>query len=434
MFEEKIKNRQARIGVVGLGYVGLPVLLAFGKNGFPVLGLDVDADKVEQLNCGRSYIHHIPEEAVRSLLETGRFQTTTDFSRASGLDAVLICVPTPLTQHREPDMRYIVATARALSPHLVANQLIVLESTTYPGTTRDVLIPELESQTVLRANRDFWVAYSPEREDPNNREFSVSNVPKVIGADHPTGLQWTESLYGAITQTTVPIGDTRVAEAAKLMENVFRSVNIALVNELKVIFDRMGIDIWQVIDVAKTKPFGYMPFFPGPGLGGHCIPIDPFYLSWKAKEYGIVTRFIELAGEINVSMPNYVMEKIQSALNRQSKSVRGSCIFILGVAYKKDVDDDRESVSFKIMETIEAQGGSADFHDPYIAVIGDKKEYPHFTGKQRAPLEDMGRYDLTVILTDHSAYDYDFIVKESRMVVDTRNACRHIQSDKIIKA
>ncbi|MCF8719364.1 nucleotide sugar dehydrogenase [Nitrospina gracilis] len=434
MLEDTIKNKEARIGVVGLGYVGLPVLLAFGKNGFPVLGLDVDGDKVEQLNCGRSYIHHIPEEEIRSLLETGRFQATTDFSCASGLSAVLICVPTPLTQHREPDMRYIVATARALSPHLTANQLIVLESTTYPGTTRDVLIPELESQTVLRANRDFWVAYSPEREDPNNREFNVSNVPKVIGADHPAGLRLTETLYGAITQTTVPIGDTRVAEAAKLMENVFRSVNIALVNELKVIFDRMGIDIWQVIEVAKTKPFGYMPFFPGPGLGGHCIPIDPFYLSWKAKEYGIVTRFIELAGEINVSMPNYVMEKIQSALNQHSKSVRGSRIFVLGVAYKKDVDDDRESVSFKIMEMIEEQGGSVDFHDPYIAVIGDKKEYPHFTGKKRTPLEEMGQYDLTVILTDHSAYDYDFIVRESRMVVDTRNACRYIQSDKIIKA
>jgi UDP-N-acetyl-D-glucosamine dehydrogenase len=431
---EKIKNKKARIGVVGLGYVGLPILIEFGRAGFPVTGLDIDSAKVDMLTKGESYIHHIPAESIREINQRGGFIATTDFSAIKNIDCMLICVPTPLTHNREPDLSYIVSTARAIAPHLRRDSLVVLESTTYPGTTREVLAPELEKGSGLKANKDFYVAFSPEREDPNNKQFKTKTIPKVIGADHPYGLDVTQALYSSIIDKTVLVSGTMTAEATKLMENIFRSVNIALVNELKVIFDRMGIDVWDVIAAASTKPFGYMPFYPGPGLGGHCIPIDPFYLTWKAREYGVSTRFIELAGEVNVSMPDFVVQKILLALNNAEKSVKGSKILILGLAYKKDVDDDRESVSFKIMETLLQLGAEVDFNDPYIPEVGSKREYPQFSGKKGVSLEQIDRYDLAVILTDHSAYDYEAIVRGAKIVVDTRNACRDIKSEKIIKA
>jgi UDP-N-acetyl-D-glucosamine dehydrogenase len=343
-------------------------------------------------------------------------------------------VPTPLNTHREPDMSFIVSTARQIAPHLRAEQMVILESTTYPGTTRDVLIPELESGSGLKANQDFHVVYSPEREDPNNKNFTTGTIPKVIGADSDYALECANTLYLSFINKTVPVSSTMAAEATKLMENIFRSVNIALVNEMKVIFDRMGIDIWEVIQAASTKPFGYMPFYPGPGLGGHCIPIDPFYLTWKAREFGITTRFIELAGEINVAMPEYVVNKILLALNEKGVSVKGSRVLILGFAYKKNIDDDRESPSYKIMELLLQYGAEVEFHDPYIESIGIKREYPQFTGKKRVSLASIDQFDITVILTDHSDYDYEAIVKQSRLVVDTRNACAKIKSDKIIKA
>ena len=434
MLLEKIKQKQARIGIIGLGYVGLPLVIEFGRAGFHVTGLDIDSTKVDRLNRGESYIKHIPSKILRELVEQKRFESTTDFSSVSDLECVLICVPTPLNSNREPDMSFIVATAQEIAPHLRKDQIVILESTTYPGTTRDVLIPELESGSGLKANQDFYVAYSPEREDPNNKDFSTSTIPKVIGADSDYALECANTLYLSFINKTVPVSSTQAAEATKLMENIFRSVNIALVNELKVIFDKMGIDIWEVIEAASTKPFGYMPFYPGPGLGGHCIPIDPFYLTWKAREFGITTRFIELAGEINVAMPEYVVNKILLALNEKGISVKGSRVLILGFAYKKNIDDDRESPSYKIMELLLQYGAEVEFHDPYIESIGIKREYPQFTGKKRVSLETIDQFDITVILTDHSDYDYEAIVEQSRLVVDTRNACANIKSDKIIKA
>ncbi len=434
MLLEKIKSKQATIGIIGLGYVGLPLVIEFGRAGFQVVGLDIDPAKVEQLNRGESYIQHIPSEKIRDLIEQKRFESTADFSKTPGLDCILICVPTPLNANREPDMSFIVSTARQIAPHLRAEQMVILESTTYPGTTREVLIPELESGSGLKANQDFLVVYSPEREDPTNKDFTTSTIPKVIGADSDYALECANTLYLSFINKTVPVSSTMAAEATKLMENIFRSVNIALVNELKIIFDRMGIDIWEVIQAASTKPFGYMPFYPGPGLGGHCIPIDPFYLTWKAREYGITTRFIELAGEINVGMPEFVVKKILLALNDKGISLKESRVLILGFAYKKNVDDDRESPSYKIMELLLQYGAQVDFHDPYIKTIGMKREYPQFFGKQRVPLENLSRFDVTVILTDHSEYDYKAIVQESNLVVDTRNACAKIKSDKIIKA
>ncbi len=434
MLLEKIKSKQARIGIIGLGYVGLPLVLEFGRAGFQVVGLDIDPAKVERLNRGESYIRHIPSEIIRDLIQQKRFESTADFSKTSGLDCILICVPTPLNTYREPDMSFIVSTARQIAPHLRAEQLVILESTTYPGTTRDVLIPELESGSGLKANQDFHVVYSPEREDPNNKNFTTGTIPKVIGADSDYALECANTLYLSFINKTVPVSSTMTAEATKLMENIFRSVNIALVNEMKVIFDRMGIDIWEVIQAASTKPFGYMPFYPGPGLGGHCIPIDPFYLTWKARQYGITTRFIELAGEINVGMPEYVVKKILLALNDKGISLKQSRVLILGFAYKKNIDDDRESPSYKIMELLLQYGAQVDFHDPYIEAIGTKREYPQFFGKKRVALENLSRFDVTVILTDHSEYDYEAIVRQSNLVVDTRNACAKIKSDKIIKA
>lgn len=435
MLIQKIKERTAGVGVIGLGYVGLPLVQEFSKAGFRVIGLDIDQNKVDRLSRGESYIRHIPSEGVARIVKTGAFEATTDFSKASECDCLLICVPTPLNNNREPDMSYIEKTAQSIAPFLRKGQLIVLESTTYPGTTQDVLTPELESGSGLEANKDFFVAYSPEREDPNNKQFSTATIPKVIGADHPEGLEAANALYLSVITKTVPVSGTKAAEASKLMENIFRSVNIALVNELKIIFDKMGIDVWEVIEASSTKPFGFMPFYPGPGLGGHCIPIDPFYLTWKAREFGVSTRFIELAGEINVSMPEYVLQKILRALNDVGKSLKTSRILIMGLAYKKNVDDDRESPSFKIMELLDGYGAHVDFNDPYVPVVlGPKREYNQFVGKKSVSLEALPQYDMTIILTDHSNYDYQDIVKRSKIVVDTRNACGKIKSDKIIKA
>jgi UDP-N-acetyl-D-glucosamine dehydrogenase len=434
MLLDKIKKKEAKIGVVGLGYVGLPLVIEFCKSGFSVTGLDIDQNKIEALSKGKSFIKHIPDEKIQTLNEVGSFNASSDFSLVENLDCVLICVPTPLNKNREPDMSYIVNTSQQISHHIKKDQLIILESTTYPGTTQEVLLPELESRSGLKGNVDFFVAYSPEREDPNNKDFTTSSIPKVIGADHPVGLETSQALYSNIINETVPVSSTRVAEATKLMENIFRSVNIALVNELKMVFDKMEIDIWEVIEASSTKPFGFMPFYPGPGLGGHCIPIDPFYLTWKAREYNVSTKFIELAGEVNISMPEYVLKKTFGALNQSGTSVKNSKILLLGLAYKKNVDDHRESVTFKIMDLLSENGATVDYNDPYIPEIMPVRKYKQFVGKKSVPLENLNQYDLTIILTDHSSYNYEAIVEQSKIVVDTRNACSKIKSDKINKA
>jgi UDP-N-acetyl-D-glucosamine dehydrogenase len=431
---DKIKKKEAKIGVIGLGYVGLPLVIEFCKSSFSVIGLDIDEKKITALSQGKSFIKHIPDEKIQALNQDGKFEASKDFTLVEKLDCILICVPTPLNKNREPDMSYIVSTAKQISPHIKKGQLIILESTTYPGTTQDVLAPELESGSGLKVNSDFFVAYSPEREDPNNKDFTTASIPKVIGSDHPTGLEISEALYSCIINKTVPVSSTRVAEATKLLENIFRSVNIALVNELKMVFDKMGIDIWEVIEASSTKPFGFMPFYPGPGLGGHCIPIDPFYLTWKAREYNVSTRFIELAGEVNISMPEYVLQKTFGALNQSEKSVKNSKILLLGLAYKKNVDDHRESVTFKIMHLLSENGATVDYNDPYIPEIMSVREYKQFVGRKSVPLENLNQYDLAIILTDHSSYNYEAIVEQSKIVVDTRNACGKIKSDKIIKA
>ena len=434
MLLDKIKNKRAAIGVIGLGYVGLPLVIEFYKAGFSVTGLDIDQKKINLLSQGQSYIKHIPDASIRLLVKDGMFQGSTDFSLVKKLDCILICVPTPLKKNRDPDMSYILSTARKIAPHIRKEQLIVLESTTYPGTTHEVLAPELESGSGLKADQDFYLAYSPEREDPNNKDFTTATIPKVIGSDSPASLEITDALYSSIVQKTVRVSGTNTAEATKLLENIFRAVNIALVNELKVVFDKMDIDIWEVIAASSTKPFGFMPFYPGPGLGGHCIPIDPFYLAWKAKQFGVSTRFIELAGEINVSMPYYIMQKVSLAFSKEKRSIAESRVLLLGLAYKKNVDDARESVTFKIMEMLEQQGAKVDYNDPYIPIIKSRREYKQFIGKQSVPLKKLSSYDLTIILTDHSVYDFVDIVKCSNQVLDTRNACGNIKSNKIIKA
>ena len=431
---QKIKEKKAHIGIIGLGYVGLPLAIEFCKTGFQVTGLDIDQEKIDLLSRGKSYINHISGANIKHLNQGCKFKGTTNFTLISNLDCILICVPTPLSKNREPDMSYIIATAQKISPHLVKNQLIVLESTTFPGTTQEVLIPALEAGSELKANKDFFIAYSPEREDPNNKEYFIATTPKVIGADNPKSLELANAIYSSIVNKTVLVSGTKVAEATKLTENVFRAVNIALVNELKVIYEKMGIDIWEVIEACSTKPFGFMPFYPGPGLGGHCIPIDPFYLTWKAREHGITTRFIELAGEINTLMPDYVIQKIIFALNREGKSLKNSRILLLGLAYKKNVDDTRESVTFKIMELLEEKGAVTDYNDPYIPIIKSTRKYKKFTGKKSIPLKKINAYDCVVILTDHTFYDFKAIEEHSSIIVDTRNACGKIKSDKVIKA
>ena len=430
----RIKDRTAAVGVIGLGYVGLPLVIAFSRAGFRVRGFDLDEKKIGSLSEGRSYIRHIPSELIRELKEKGRFSATTDFSFLRETDCVIICVPTPLTRHREPDLSFVLRTAETISTHLRKGQLIVLESTTYPGTTDEDVRKILESSG-MRAGKDFYLAYSPEREDPNNGDFSTRSIPKIVGGYTKKCLEAAEVLYGSIVEKTVPVSSTKVAEAAKLLENIYRAVNIALVNELKVLFDRMGIDIWEVIDSAKTKPFGFQAFYPGPGLGGHCIPIDPFYLTWKARAYDFHTKFIELAGEINTSMPYYVVEKIGHALNERGKGIKASRVLVLGLAYKKDVDDLRESPSLKLIELLTHKGALVDYNDPYIPRTHKMRMYD--LDKSSVPLtgEKLGEYDCVVIATDHSCYDYEFIARNSALVLDTRNATRGIDCNgKIVKA
>jgi UDP-N-acetyl-D-glucosamine dehydrogenase len=414
---ELIRMKEARIGVIGLGYVGLPLVIEFCKAGFPVTGFDIDESKVAFLNQGRSYIRHIDSSALVKAFENG-FSATTDFSLLRDMDCILICVPTPLNKNREPDMTYVFNSGGCIARSLRRGQLVVLESTTYPGTTDGDLRAILE-KSGMRAGDDFYLAFSPEREDPNNKEFGVRNIPKIVGGYTPKCLEAAKALYDCIVERTVPVSSPRVAEAAKLLENIYRSVNIALVNELKVLFDRMDINIWEVIEAAKTKPFGFQAFYPGPGLGGHCIPIDPFYLTWKAREYECHTRFIELAGEINSGMPDYVVGKVMLALNDAGKPVRGSRILILGLAYKANVDDDRESPSYRLMEKLEALGADVSYNDPYIPAVRPSREYARYAGRKSEPVT--ADYDLILIATAHDEYRELDLVSFGIPVVDTRN-------------
>jgi UDP-N-acetyl-D-glucosamine dehydrogenase len=435
---DRFRAHQATIGIIGLGYVGLPLACTIARKGFSVLGVDIDLAKVDQINAGTSYIGHISGDEIAEMRKTGRFAATGDFSRLGEVDAIILCVPTPLTKHREPDLTFVTRTTESIAPHLRRGQLVVLESTTYPGTTRDVLRPILE-RGGMRSGRDFFLAYSPEREDPGNAQFSTAAIPKVVGGEGPDALQLACALYDEVVSRTVPVSSLEAAEAVKLTENIFRSVNIALANELKTVFDSMGIDVWEVIEAAKTKPFGYMPFYPGPGLGGHCIPIDPFYLTWKAREYGVVTRFIELAGEINTAMPQRVVDRTIEALNeRQRKASKGARVLVVGIAYKKNVDDTRESPAFKIIELLEKRGAEVSFYDPIVAEIMPSREHPEFAGRRSINFTEaaISGFDAAVVCTDHDTIDYRRLVDWSRLVVDTRNVCaRHgIAADHVIKA
>jgi UDP-N-acetyl-D-glucosamine dehydrogenase len=417
----RIKDKTAEIGVVGLGYVGLPLAEAFAESGFTVRGFDIDDEKISRLNRGESYIRHISSDRVAELLNSERFVATSDPEVFGEVDIIVICVPTPLTEAREPDLSCVVATARMLSKHVRAGQLVVLESTTYPGTTEELLKPILE-QSGLRAGGDLFLGFSPEREDPGNPRFSTRNIPKVVGGINAASRDLAVAFYSSVVDEVVPVSSTRVAEACKILENTYRAVNIALVNELKIVFDAMGIDIWDVITAAKSKPFGFQPFYPGPGLGGHCIPIDPFYLTWAARRVGVNTKFIELAGEVNTQMPNYVLQRVAMALNDHGKPIKGSNVCILGVAYKKDVDDPRESPAFTILEALEAKGAVVSYHDPFVPALPTMRH--HSIKLQSSPLtaEFLSAQDAVVIVTDHSNVDYEFVVSNSRLVIDTRNA------------
>ncbi|HUO08970.1 MAG TPA: nucleotide sugar dehydrogenase [Phycisphaerae bacterium] len=430
-----LQNKKAVVGVLGLGYVGLPLIRAFSRGGLRCVGFDVDPVKVKKLLAGQSYIKHIPSSYVRELLKEKRFDATTDFSRLKECDALIICVPTPLTKNRDPDMTYVVKTAETIAKHLQKGQLVVLESTTYPGTTREVVLPALE-KSGLKVGKDFLLAYSPEREDPGRTDFDTVSIPKVVGGHDPASLAAAAALYGHAVKTVVPVESCEIAEASKILENCYRCINIAFINELKIILDRMGIDVWKVIDAAKTKPFGFQPFYPGPGLGGHCIPIDPFYLSWKAKRYDVTARFIELAGELNVAMPYYVIGKIADALNEKGKAIKGSRILVLGLAYKKDVDDLRESPSIILIEQLEHRGAKVDYNDPHIPTTHKQREHDLKKKSVAITAGNLKKYDVVVISTDHSAYDYEEIVRHARVVVDTRNATKGVKGNrgKIVKA
>lgn len=436
--KNKIEQRQARIAIIGMGYVGLPLALLYSEQKFTVTGFDIDSRKVSTLNAGGSYIYRINPPEIQAARNHG-FSATSDYSKLETMDAVIICVPTPLNEYHEPDLSYITDTAKSIAPHLQAGQLVVLESTTYPGTTEEVLVPILEKENrhSLKAARDaafdgksFFVAFSPEREDPGNQTVARRDIPKIVGGLDKTASVLAGALYGAIFNRTVPVSSPAAAEMTKLLENIYRCVNIALVNELKLLSLRMGIDIWEVIAAAATKPFGFQPFYPGPGLGGHCIPVDPFYLSWKAKEWDFHTRFIELAGEINTNMPYHVLESVGRALNQQKKSLNGSKVLVLGVAYKKDIDDLRESPALTIIELLQKQGATVSYNDPFFPEVGRGRKYD--LQLKCAPLSDLGQYDCVLIVTDHSDYDYSRIVAESRLVVDTRNATRGLSSPKIV--
>src|SRR5437764_5726655 len=437
--KSKIEQRQARVAVIGLGYVGLPLALLYSEQGFPVTGFDIDERKVSTIAAGGSYIFRMPAPEIQKARGHG-FSATSTYAQLEQMDAIIICVPTPLNEYHEPDLSYITGTAEALSPHLQPGQLVVLESTTYPGTTEEVLVPILEkgNRRGLKAARKggpdentFFVAFSPEREDPGNETIARCDIPKVIGGMEPKASELAAAMYGAIFNRTVPVSSPAVAEMTKLLENIYRCVNIALINELKLLCLRMGIDIWEVIEAASTKPFGFHPFYPGPGLGGHCIPVDPFYLSWKAKEWDFRTRFIELAGEINTNMPYHVLASVTGALNSHKKSVNGARVLVLGVANKKDIDDLRESPSLTIIELLQKQGAQVSYHDPYFPFIGRGRKYD--LQMKCAELKDLGQYDCVVIVTDHSDYDFAGIVQGAQLVVDTRNATRGIDSPKIVR-
>ncbi len=433
-FLDRIASREAIVGVVGLGYVGLPLVLTFHGKGFQLVGLDIDPEKITKLAASETYIQYISNDSLRALNASGRFKSTTDYSHVGECDAILLCVPTPLTTNREPDMTYIVQTCESIAPHMRHGQLVCLESTTYPGTTDEVVIPALERVSGMKAGLDFHVAYSPEREDPNNKKYQTSTIPKVVGGHTPEALEIACALYDAVVVQTVPVSSCSAAEATKLVENIFRCVNIAMVNELKVVFQRMGIDIWEVIDAAKTKPFGYMPFTPGPGLGGHCIPIDPFYLTWKAREFDMPTKFIELAGEINTQMPYYVIQRTMEALNEHGRALKGSRLLLVGLAYKNDVDDVRESPTLKLIDLYEEKGATTNYHDPYIPVIRPSRHYSHLAGRESISLDRAGDYDAVVICTAHTCIDYTDLARRARLVIDTRNAMNGLKANAVFKA
>jgi UDP-N-acetyl-D-glucosamine dehydrogenase len=434
---QRIESREARIGIVGMGYVGLPLALLFSEEGFAITGFDIDAHKVDTLNRGGSYIVRIPVTDIQLAQKNG-FQVTADYSGIGKMDVVIICVPTPLNEHHEPDLSFITGTVKAMAPHLRQGQLIILESTTYPGTTEEVVVPLLEQGNPpgLRVARDaaspgFYVAFSPEREDPGNDTVARRDIPKVVGGCGPVARDLASAVYATIFNRTVQVSSPAAAEMTKLLENIYRCVNIALVNELKQLCMRMGIDIWEVINAAKTKPFGFHAFYPGPGLGGHCIPIDPFYLSWKAKEFDFRTRFIELAGEINADMPYFVVENVMEAMSQRGKALRGARVLVLGLAYKRDIDDLRESPSLTIIELLRTKGALVSYNDPYFPTVGRGRHYD--LNMTCVPMDNLAEYDAVVIVTDHSSYDYRAIVEQSQLVVDTRNATKGIHSPKIVR-
>jgi len=434
----RLQARSATVGIIGLGYVGLPLAAAAARAGFATLGFDIDPRKPEQLNRGASYIDAVPSAELARLVAERRFHATDDFARLAECDVVAICVPTPLTRQREPDLSYVEATVRTVALTLRPGQLVVLESTTYPGTTREVVKPLLEAGG-LRSGRDFFLGFSPEREDPGNADFATRQIPKVVAGEGPEAARAVEAFYGAVVDRVVPVSTLDTAEAVKITENVFRAVNIALVNELKMVFDQMGIDVWEVIDAAKTKPFGYMPFYPGPGLGGHCIPIDPFYLTWKSREFDMPTRFIELAGEINLAMPRYVIGRLEQALDAHAGKALGQArVLVVGLAYKKNVADVRESPTFKLMELLEKRGAAVSFHDPHVQEIPPTREHARFAGRRSTPLagESLAGFDAVLISTDHDAVDYALIAAAGPVVVDTRNALgrRGLVGPHIVKA
>jgi UDP-N-acetyl-D-glucosamine dehydrogenase len=432
-FLESVRRRTLRVGVIGLGYVGLPLALLFEEAGFPVLGFDVDPKKTEALNRGESYIRHIGVERIRRAFSSEKVHATTDFERLNECDAIIVCVPTPLGDHREPDLQYIRTTAETIGQRLRRGQLVVLESTTYPGTTREELLIRFE-KTGLTCGRDFFLAFSPEREDPGNEKFNTKTIPKVVGGIDPQSLSAAVALYASAVDTVVPVASAEIAESAKLLENIFRAVNIALVNELKVVFDRMGIDVWQVIEAAKTKPFGFMPFYPGPGLGGHCIPLDPFYLSWKAAEYGAWARFIELAGEINASMPQYVVDRTVEAVNQLGKSILGAKVLVLGLSYKPDIDDDRESPSFDLIELLQERGAVVAYCDPYVPAA--RRGRKHDLRLQSVPCtaDEFAKYDAVLISTAHRQFKEPSLYERVKLVIDTRNIVPRDMGVKIVRA
>lgn len=435
LWKQAIDKRTARVGIVGMGYVGLPLMRTFCAAGFSCLGFDVDAAKVEKLNSGKSYIKHIPSSLIKDVVQRELFEASTDPASLKSCDAILICVPTPLTKTRDPDMSFVESTSHLIADHLQRGQLIVLESTTYPGTSRDLVKPILESSG-LKVESDFFLAYSPEREDPGRKDHTTETIPKVVGGIAPKSGKIATALYGAAVEEVVSVSSCEVAEASKILENVYRSVNIALINELKMLFDRMDIDIWEVVRAAATKPFGFQAFYPGPGLGGHCIPIDPFYLTWKARQYDMSTRFIELAGDINTAMPDYVISKIADALNSKKKAINGSKILVLGLAYKKDVDDIRESPSIELIEKLQQRGAKVDYNDPHVPRTPRQREHNLGMTSKKLTQASLKSYDCVLIATDHTAYDYDWITRHSKLIVDTRNATQHVKTgrNKIVKA